>query len=92
MIFKSYLGENYPCYQCFCPEEPKHTLNNSCEGAGILGAASATIGSIQSAKIIQEIVQESLEEPGFFLHYDVFKSTFRVSKILKDKKCKICSD
>lgn len=91
MIFKSHLGGNYPCYQCFCLEEPEQTPDNSCEGSGILGAAAVTIGGIQSAKIIQEILQENLEESGFFLRYDLLKNIFQVSRIKKDSECKICS-
>jgi molybdopterin-synthase adenylyltransferase len=49
-------GTPYPTYRCLNPEAPPAGLVPSCEEAGILGALTGIIGSIQALEAIKEIL------------------------------------
>lgn len=90
MVIKSYLGDDYPCYRCFCSERSNDQTDTSCEGEGVLGAVANAIGSILATKIVQEILQIRQQDPENFFRFDFIKNTFGRSQILKDKSCSIC--
>src|SRR5262245_22043720 len=48
--------EGYPCYRCLYPEPPPAGLVPNCQEAGVLGVLAGTIGVLQAAEAIKEIL------------------------------------
>ncbi|AHX11667.1 thiF family protein [Neorickettsia helminthoeca str. Oregon] len=90
IVIKSFVSIEASCYQCFCYEKPKQAIDHSCEGGGVIGAAVNVIGSIQSMKVIQEILRLHPEDSGTFIFCDVLLNKFRRATILKDPSCNVC--
>src|SRR5262249_27238148 len=49
-------GKPNPTYRCLFPEAPPEGLLPTCAQAGILGALTGVIGSLQAMEVIKEIV------------------------------------
>ncbi len=87
--FKPYLDLDYPCYQCFCPEIPKRReVFQSCETQGVLNSVVGTVGSVQTTKVIKELLQIDTEEPNKLVRITL--DTFSVSVICLDSECLTC--
>ena len=71
-------GEPGPNYRCLVPEAPPPGAAPACEEAGILGALTGIIGSLQALEVIKEIlgIGESLN--GRLLIYDALEARMRV--------------
>ena len=48
-------GSPNPTYRCLFPEPPPEGLLQTCAEAGILGALTGVIGSLQALEVIKEI-------------------------------------
>ena len=77
-------GTPYPTYRCLNPEAPPPGLVPSCEEAGILGALTGIIGSIQAIEAIKEIVQVGDSLAGRLLLYDALAARSYVAKLAWD--------
>jgi molybdopterin-synthase adenylyltransferase len=86
--FKPHLsladGTPYPTYRCLNPEAPPPGLVPSCEEAGILGALTGIIGSIQALEAIKEIVGVGDSLAGRLLLYDALAARMFVAKLAWD--------
>ena len=89
-IVKTYLNSKYPCQSCFDAKEPKQQ-GISCEGVGVLGAVTNTIGSITATKTIQEILQFTQDDNFNFFYFDFKKNKFDAYRVLRNTCCKVCS-
>jgi molybdopterin/thiamine biosynthesis adenylyltransferase len=65
-----------PTYRCLFPEAPPEGLLPSCAVAGILGALTGVIGSIQAIELIKEIVVVGEGLVGRLLLYDARAARF----------------
>ncbi len=63
-------GTPNPTYRCLFPEPPPDGLLPTCAEAGILGALTGVIGSLQALEIIKEIVGIGSGLVGRLLLYD----------------------
>jgi molybdopterin/thiamine biosynthesis adenylyltransferase len=90
-VFKPHAGDEEPCYQCFCPEEPPADAQPSCADNGVLGAAAGVVGSLMAVEVIKEITGMENSLAGHVLHYDALKAETRKSRLIKDKACPCCS-
>ena len=61
-------GTPYPSYRCLNAEAPPPGLLPTCEEAGILGALTGIIGSIQAMEVIKEILGHRRQPGGPALH------------------------
>ncbi|MBI5746368.1 MAG: molybdopterin-synthase adenylyltransferase MoeB [Nitrospirae bacterium] len=81
-----------PCYRCLYPEPPPPGLVPSCQEAGVLGVLAGTIGVLQAAEALKEIIGIGSSLAGRLLLYDALQMRFREVKVRKDKNCPLCSE
>jgi len=87
-VFKPGSG----CYRCLFPAPPPPGLVPNCAEAGVLGALTGVMGSIQAIEVIKQILDigESLESR--LLLFDALSMEFRIVKLRRDPKCPLCGD
>ena len=80
------------CYRCLFPAPPPPGLVPNCAEAGVLGALTGVMGSIQAIEVIKQIL--GIGEPlvSRLLLFDALSMEFRVVKLRRDPKCPLCGD
>jgi adenylyltransferase/sulfurtransferase len=83
--FKPHLkdaqGVPYPTYRCLHPEAPPEGLVPACEEAGILGALTGIIGSIQAMEVMKEILGIGDSLAGRLFMYDALSTRTYVTAL-----------
>ena len=89
-MFAPHLGG--PCYRCLYPEPPPPGLVPSCAEAGVLGAITGIIGSIQATEVFKQVL--AIGEPlvGRLLLVDALTMEFRTMKLRRDPACPLCGE
>ena len=82
--------DGFPCYRCLYAEPPPAGLVPNCQEAGVLGVLAGTIGVLQAAEAIKEIVGIGTSLAGAILMYDALDMTFRKTRVPKDPGCSLC--
>lgn len=82
--------EGYPCYRCLYPEPPPAGLVPNCQEAGVLGVLAGTIGVLQAAEAIKEILSLGETLADKLLIYDALDMKFRKVSRPKDPACPLC--
>lgn len=82
--------EGYPCYRCLYPEPPPAGLVPSCQEAGVLGVLAGTIGVLQAAEAVKEILGIGETLADRLLIYDALEMKFRKVSRPKDPACPLC--
>lgn len=77
-------GTPYPSYRCLHPEPPPDGLVPTCEEAGILGALTGIIGSMQAMEVIKEIADIGDSLAGRVMMYDALSVRVFISKLRWD--------
>lgn len=80
----------YPCYRCLYPEPPPAGLVPSCQEAGVLGILAGTMGVLQAAETLKEILGIGATLAGKLLIYDALSSSFQKVNIPKIPTCSLC--
>ncbi len=80
------------CYRCLFPAPPPPGLVPSCAEAGVLGALTGTIGSIQAIEVLKHILEIGDSLSGRLLLFDALSMEFRMVKLRRDPKCPLCGD
>ena len=80
----------YPCYRCIYPEPPPPGLVPSCQEAGVLGVLAGTIGTLQAAEAIKEVLRLGRPLYERLLIYDALEMRFREVRTRKDPDCPLC--
>jgi adenylyltransferase/sulfurtransferase len=83
-------ARGYPCYRCIYPEPPPAGMVPSCQEAGVLGVLAGTIGVLQAAEALKEILGIGETLAGRLLVYDALEMSFRDVKVRRDPKCLLC--
>lgn len=82
--------EGFPCYRCLYPEPPPAGLVPNCQEAGVLGVLAGTIGVLQAAEAIKEILKVGDTLADKLLIYDALDMKFRKVSRPKDPNCRLC--
>ncbi len=88
--FKAYLGPPHPCYRCLFREAPPPDLIPRCETAGILGAVSGVMGTLQATEVLKEVLGIGESLSGTLLLYDALGARFQRVRIPRDPACPTC--
>jgi len=80
------------CYRCLFPAPPPPGAVPNCAEAGVLGALTGVIGSLQAIEAIKLILGIGESMAGRLLLYDALSGEFRTVKIRRDPKCPLCGD
>ena len=90
--FKSYMGEDYPCYRCLYRRPPPANLVPSCAEGGVLGALAGTVGSIQATEVLKEIMEVGTSMSGNLILYNALETEFRKISLKRDIDCPLCGN
>jgi adenylyltransferase/sulfurtransferase len=77
-----------PCYRCLVPEAPEGA--ESCTGAGIVGALTGVVGSMQALEAIKEILGIGESLAGRLMLFDGLGATARTVRLSPDPGCLVC--
>lgn len=86
--FKPHIGG--PCYRCLYPAPPPEGLVPPCSEAGVLGAVTGVMGTLQATEAIKEITGIGTSLSGFLLVWDALAAEFRKIRLRKDPECPVC--
>jgi molybdopterin/thiamine biosynthesis adenylyltransferase len=82
--------DGFPCYRCLYAEPPPAGLVPNCQEAGVLGVLAGTIGVLQAAEAIKELLSIGTSLAGSILMYDALDMSFRKTRVPKDPGCPLC--
>jgi len=77
-------GTPLPTYRCLVPEAPPPGSFPTCETAGIIGALTGVMGSLQALEVIKEIAGAGTGLMGKLLIYDALDTRFRTIRLKRD--------
>jgi len=80
------------CYRCLFPTPPPPGVVPSCAEAGVLGALTGMVGSIQAVETIKLILGAGEPLVGRLLLIDALTMEFRTVKIRRNAHCPLCGD
>jgi adenylyltransferase/sulfurtransferase len=80
-----------PCLRCLFGDPPEPDAVESCEEAGIIGALTGVIGSIQAQEAIKLLLGEGEPLSGRMLQHDGLNGETRITAFARDPECPVCS-
>src|SRR3984885_13524334 len=87
-VFKPHAGG--PCYRCLYPEPPAPGTVPTCSEAGVLGAVTGVMGTLQATEVLKEILGIGDTLSGRLLVWDALATRFRTIKLRPDASCALC--
>ena len=87
-VFKPHDGG--PCYRCLYPEPPPPGMVPTCSEAGVLGAVTGVMGTLQATEVLKEILGIGDTLSGRLLVWDALATRFRTIKLRPDPSCALC--
>jgi molybdopterin-synthase adenylyltransferase len=87
-VFKPHQGG--PCYRCLYPEAPPPDTVPTCSEAGVFGAVTGVMGTLQATEVLKEILGIGDTLSGRLLVWDALATRFRVIKLRPDPSCALC--
>jgi adenylyltransferase/sulfurtransferase len=87
-VFKPHAGG--PCYRCLYPEPPPDGLVPACSEAGVLGAVTGVMGTLQATEVLKEILGIGESLAGRLLVWDALDTRFRTIRLKPDPACLSC--
>jgi len=88
--FKPHAHDGGPCYRCLHPAPPPDGLVPTCSEAGILGAVTGVMGSLQATEVLKEVLGIGESLSGRLLIWDALATRIRTVRLSKDPACPIC--
>ena len=82
--------EGGPCYRCLYSEPPPPGTVPTCSEAGVLGAVTGVMGTLQATEVLKEILGIGVSMSGRLLVWDALDSRFRTIKLRPDPSCALC--
>jgi len=87
-VFKPHEGG--PCYRCLYPEPPPPGVVPTCSEAGVFGAVTGVMGTLQATEVLKEILGIGDTMAGRLLVWDALATRFRTIKLRPDPACAAC--
>ena len=87
-VFKPHEGG--PCYRCLYAEAPPPGTVPTCSEAGVLGAVTGVMGTLQATEVLKEILGIGDSLSGRLLVWDALDMRFRTIKLRPDPSCALC--
>lgn len=81
-----------PCLRCLFSEPPDPGAVPSCEEAGILGAVTGLVGSLQAEEALKVLLGAGTPLQGRLWQHDGLAGETRVIAFPRDPRCPVCSD
>ncbi len=81
-----------PCYRCLFREPPPPGTVPGCAEAGVMGALTGIIGSLQALEALKWILQVGDSAAGRLLRFDGLGLTVREVHPRRDPGCPVCGD
>ena len=72
------------------PDAPPPGSVPTCEEAGVLGALTGVMGSLQALEVIKEILGLGDSMAGRLLIYDALSTEIRTVRVPPDPECSLC--
>ncbi len=82
--------EGGPCYRCLHPAPPPAGLVPTCAEAGILGAVTGVMGTLQATEVLKEVMGIGEGLSGRLLIWDALAARVRTIKLPRDPACPLC--
>jgi adenylyltransferase/sulfurtransferase len=89
-VFKPHLQAGGPCYRCLYPEPPPEGAVPTCSEAGVLGAVTGVMGTLQATETLKEILGVGESLSGKLLIWDALATRFRTVRLRADPSCALC--
>jgi len=89
--FRPHLDAAGPCYRCLYPQAPPAGLVPSCGEAGVLGAVTGVMGTLQATEVMKEILGIGQSLSGRLLIWDALAAEFHAMRLKRNPACPSCS-
>jgi adenylyltransferase/sulfurtransferase len=86
------FAPDFPCYRCLYPEAPPPDLAPSCAEAGVLGAVTGVLGTLQAVEVIKQIAGLGPTMSGRLLLWDALTMRSQIMTLKRDPLCALCGD
>ena len=80
------------CYRCLFPSPPPPGMVPNCAEAGVLGALTGLVGSIQATEALKYFLGIGESLTSRLLLIDALTMQFREVKLRRNPKCPLCGD
>ena len=80
------------CYRCLFPSPPPPGMVPNCAEAGVLGALTGLVGSIQATEALKLLMGIGRSLTSRLLLIDALDMTFREVRIKRNPNCPLCGD
>ncbi|MBV1834421.1 HesA/MoeB/ThiF family protein [Novacetimonas pomaceti] len=82
--------EGGPCYRCLYPSAPPAGMVPSCAEAGVFGAVTGVMGTLQATEVLKEILGIGEGLSGRLLIWDALAMRFHTIPLPADPDCRLC--
>jgi molybdopterin-synthase adenylyltransferase len=83
-------GDAHPCHRCLHPDQPPEGLVPTCSEAGVLGAVTGVMGTLQATEVLKLILGIGETLSGRLLLWDALDARFRTVRLKRDPACALC--
>ena len=80
-----------PCLRCLFHDPPEPDAVQSCEEAGIIGAATGVVGSVQAEEALKVLLGVGTPLSGRIFQHDGLRGETRITAFRRDPNCPACS-
>ena len=91
-VFQGHRGAPHPCHRCLHPEMPPEGVVPSCSEAGVLGAVTGVMGTLQATEVLKLILGIGETLSGRLLLWDALDARFRTVTLRRDPGCALCGE
>ena len=80
-----------PCLRCLFREPPEPGSVQTCEEAGVIGAATGVVGSVQAEEALKVLLDIGEPLSGRIFQHDGLRGETRITTFPRDPDCPVCS-